>query len=72
MYFGLCIVFIMAVHVVYFYESKGTYRSYGCDRKSRPTGFKHVQLGLNTSKHVQRCVQTRAIMYKAIVFNFTI
>ena len=33
---------------------------------------KHVQLGFNTSKHVQRCVQTRPIMYEAIVFNFEI
>ena len=40
--------------------------------QTRPTGFQHVQLGINTSKHVQRCVQTRPIMYAAIVFNFAI
>ena len=40
--------------------------------QARPTGFQHVQARPNTSKHVQRCVQTRPIMYEAIVFNFAI
>ena len=40
--------------------------------QTRPTASKHVQPRPNTSKHVQRCIQTRPIMYEAIVFDFEI
>ena len=51
------------------YEYKGLTESH---IQARPTGFQHVQTRTSTSKHVQRYVQTRPIMYEAIVFNFAL